>query len=85
MKIKQTAEGRVTLSDLSPEQFAVVLDAVDELNRKDNPLRPFSAEFAELVRKLREELSKGMALFEVEPRPRPVAPVYRVPRKPRSC
>lgn len=68
MKVKWTNEQRISILDISPEQLALIVDAVDELYRPNNPRRPFSREFARWVDELRLELSKGAPLYRTESR-----------------
>lgn len=77
MKIELVSETRVSILDVSPEQFAVILDAVDELNRKGSPRRPFSRDFQGWLDGVRLELSKGAKLFRAQLMPQ-VATVYHL-------
>lgn len=66
MRVTRTREGWATIEDLTPEQFLTLLDALDELNRPDNPVRPFAFEFQQVVDVLTWRLSQGVALFSID-------------------
>lgn len=77
MKIVRNREGDVSILDISAAQFALIVDGVEEVNRDDNPRRPFGAEFQGLIDRLRLSLSKGAELFTIEHGP--AGAVYRCP------
>lgn len=78
MKVVRSSQWRVSLLDVEPAQFALLVDAVAELNRGDSPMRPFSGDFQRLVDRLTLELSAGRGLFDCQYRGEAVSPVFRV-------
>lgn len=66
MRILRNGDGRVSILDVSSEQFAVLVDAVADLNRKGNPCRPFSGDFQRWVDGVTLALSQGCKLFRMQ-------------------
>lgn len=66
MKVVRTAEGCASVLDLTPDQFRLLVDALGEVGRPDNPVRPFGSEFERFLNRLTLDLSKGCELFDLD-------------------
>lgn len=66
MRVLRTGDGRVSILDVSADQFAVLVDAVGDLNRQGNPHRPFSGDFQRWVDGVVLALSQGCKLFRMQ-------------------
>lgn len=77
VKIVRNREGSVSILEISAAQFVLIVDSVNEVNRSDNPCRPFGADFQGLIDRLRLALAKGAELFTIEHGP--AGTVYRCP------